>query len=1005
MTKAILWKKPGGESSRIRFAAGISRKLMLAVGAILAAVLLRAETGLQSEDAVADSGELLPYEAVHALRGVWANLGVSNVFVRTPTPTSMDGVVQVRTEVNLTADAPLRGAFGVSDPASYVDVVQCLPSNALSAVAFSNDLQGAVAAVGCLRDDLPELCKLVDQLKDGLNGVVGGVAAATVPDPGSPLGVGRLFFCGIRGPEGWNALSNAIDHVMDIEPIAPSDGELAAIRLKPGHLYSKLLGGNDPELALVEENGRYHVRCASSAAVRERYAEGRAQGGRLFDNPEFLRCSDGLRDRAGLGFAYVSRDFIPTVVGATSDILNMLRSSLMFDAVWSFSIFELDGERLAVVSQMPRGEENLIESALRCAINATRRWLPQLPELVSFEAEGHLEDTTVVFVNRIMGLANILRQTFCIAGIDYCYRSETAGGREKAGVPETGEEFVSSMFSLQMEPVSEDDVTLLSLIASGAVGENPAERYLPTTAVSAVAFQPDAGMSLSLPVLALQALGHDKAVELIDAAFGSDLDGSDGRSFALAHTVAAGNGEPDVLVVWKIGADLENLKELLDDQWQLEEQGAADNRLLVLRRVSGSEDIQNLRFAFRPKDSMFFMSTSPSLLDQSIEAGVNGVGRLVDGDGFRRAMGNGIAHNTLRYRAGNIFGRSAKRLSGILSGNVPEWLVSQVFGSGLFDLGECGYGVRNGNAFVHYGRAPKRRHDAFRALALAVTRSLGEVLRKSSPYNGETARVFESALTRQDIAAANANGMTTVRVRTATGRSGGETWTFDRKKPLVEDLTMAVDVGKVSEDGGCTYIPCGIALVGICEGPDAGLASIAFERAEATPAFAALMAKGDGGEWSVRLTKGSPSTAKVNVPREAELAIYAAGIRVPSAAFMGWGEGECAPAFSLALNPMETVTIGGEKIPVRPTIGDLSGCGGEVVVAALPFVVGDKTTVTVKAIPGLTYELRRGSTVEAVREDADPAMVANETATNTLVTLTDDKPPADRAFYVIRVTP
>lgn len=49
--------------------------------------------------------------------------------------------------------------------------------------------------------------------------------------------------------------------------------------------------------------------------------------------------------------------------------------------------------------------------------------------------------------------------------------------------------------------------------------------------------------------------------------------------------------------------------------------------------------------------------------------------------------------------------------------------------------------------------------------------------------------------------------------------------------------------------------------------------------------------------------------------------------------------------------------------------------------------------------------LRRGSTVEAVREDADPAMVANETATNTLVTLTDDKPPADRAFYVIRVTP
>ena len=981
------------------------KKLMLTAGAVLAAFLLRADVDLPADGPTVGGDELLPYEIVHTLRGVWANLGVSNVVVRTPTPADVEGAVQVRIEVNLTADAPLRGVFEVTDSASYVDVVQCLPSNALAAAAFSNDLHGAVAAVGRLRDDLPELCAIVDLLEDGLDGVVGGVAAATVPDPGSPLGVGRLFFCGIRGLEGWNALSNALDRVMDLEPIAPSGDELAALRLKPGHLYSKLMGGNDPELALVEENGRYLVRCASSAAVRERYVASRAQGGRLFDNPEFLRCSEGLRDRAGRGFAYVSKDFIPTVVGATTGLLELLRSALMFDAVWSFSIVELDDARLTVVSQMPRGEENLVESALRCAINATGRWLPQLPELVSFESEGRLEDTTIAFVNRIMGLANILRKMFSLAGIDYCYCTETSEGRENAGVREPDEEFVSSMVSLRIGPVAEDDVSLMSLFAAGKAGENPVEAYLPDTLVSAVAFQPDAEKALALPILALEMLGQEKAAILLDAAFCSNLDGTDGRSFALAHTAAPDDGEPDVLIVWKTCAELGNLKGELDDQWELKETGESDDRLLVLRRVSGSEQIQNLRFAFRPKDSMFFMSTSPALLEQALRAGVDGTGRLVDSEDFRQVMGDGIAHNTLRYRAGNIFGRSAKRLSSVLAGNVPEWLVSQVLGSGFFDLGECGFGVRDGDVFAHYGRAPKKRHDAFRTLALAVTRSLGEVLRKSSPYNGEAARVFESAFTRQDIAAADAGGMTSVRVRAGKGRTGGGTWTFDRKKPLVEDLTMAVDVSKVSDEGGCTYIPCGIALVGICEGADAGLMSIAFEQPDALPEIAAQISKENDDSWTVRLAKGSPSAASVSLPREAEPAIYVGDVRVPSAAFVGWGEGERARAFSLVLNPMGVVTIGSEAIPVTPRIGDLAGLGDAGASAALPFVVGDTAAVTVRAIPGLTYELWRGASVGAVREGEDRTVVASETATTTRVTLTDDKPPADKAFYVIQVAP
>ena len=61
-------------------------------------------------------------------------------------------------------------------------------------------------------------------------------------------------------------------------------------------------------------------------------------------------------------------------------------------------------------------------------------------------------------------------------------------------------------------------------------------------------------------------------------------------------------------------------------------------------------------------------------------------------------------------------------------------------------------------------------------------------------------------------------------------------------------------------------------------------------------------------------------------------------------------------------------------------------------------------TVAVKAIPGLKYELRRGVKIGS-GGIIDPALPGDPViATGTRVTLSDDEPPADKAFYVIGVS-
>ena len=159
------------------------------------------------------------------------------------------------------------------------------------------------------------------------------------------------------------------------------------------------------------------------------------------------------------------------------------------------------------------------------------------------------------------------------------------------------------------------------------------------------------------------------------------------------------------------------------------------------------------------------------------------------------------------------------------------------------------------------------------------------------------------------------------------------------------------------------------------------------------------------GEWVVK-PEGNATEVTVTGLAEGETV---AGVRigdyvVPSGAFEGFGTGENANVFSLALNPRGKVTIDGKEIQVTPTIGKLDGEESE------PFTVGEEcVAVTVRAIPGLKYTLRRaGSLTAPVGEDADGTVwgVVDKpvVATEATVTLEDAEPPEGQAFYTIGVS-
>ena len=161
----------------------------------------------------------------------------------------------------------------------------------------------------------------------------------------------------------------------------------------------------------------------------------------------------------------------------------------------------------------------------------------------------------------------------------------------------------------------------------------------------------------------------------------------------------------------------------------------------------------------------------------------------------------------------------------------------------------------------------------------------------------------------------------------------------------------------------------------------------------------------EDGVWVVKPT-GNATEVTITGLAEGETV---AGVKigdyvVPSAAFVGFGAGATEGVFSLALDPEGEVN----GVKVKPIIGELDD--GEGGVATQPFVVGEGgVAVTVKAIPGLKYELlRTGALAAPAAENGGGTVwgVVGEpvVAKDATVTLKDGNPPEGAAFYRVVVS-
>lgn len=112
---------------------------------------------------------------------------------------------------------------------------------------------------------------------------------------------------------------------------------------------------------------------------------------------------------------------------------------------------------------------------------------------------------------------------------------------------------------------------------------------------------------------------------------------------------------------------------------------------------------------------------------------------------------------------------------------------------------------------------------------------------------------------------------------------------------------------------------------------------------------------------------------------------------IPNSVFVG-GD---ATGFSTALNSEGSAQVGSETIKVTPELSEAGDPSG-----VKPFVLADDATVGAKTIPGLTYTLVRQTAPKGGSSEDVDTKVAESARTE----LTDSEKPADKAFYIIRVT-
>ena len=129
-----------------------------------------------------------------------------------------------------------------------------------------------------------------------------------------------------------------------------------------------------------------------------------------------------------------------------------------------------------------------------------------------------------------------------------------------------------------------------------------------------------------------------------------------------------------------------------------------------------------------------------------------------------------------------------------------------------------------------------------------------------------------------------------------------------------------------------------------------------------------------------------PTVAQVGGVADEQIMVRSDGYDITGAFTVSGG--------GIALNPNGVVTIGGETIPVKPTIGELGCFDGE------PFAVGENgASITIRTIPGLFYGFRKGSSLP----DGEFAVLVWAKAERTNLSFTDKSQPEQAAFYDIKV--
>ena len=779
------------------------------------------------------------------VKAIWVNLGITNIVVKEPHASETEDVVHTRIDIETTENSALRKFFDLEpDPDTVIsNIVKYLPANCLMATVCNCDLAWAKEANAALGKEFPDVAALFSAFGDLAEGISGGIATAIVPDSEAKTGLGCKLLAGVKDIEVWHALTNRLMRFNDIVRVdCINDFGDADVYLNPKGVLAELMGGRQPVLSFgscqyyKEDEGKYQIAYHSSTNVYMDeamyvYPKDRADQKLLINDPTFLKCAGPFLKRSQKrGFKYVSPDFVPALGKAALDLLGLPEEILDLEEFWDFSIIETDddreeeGDHILIISRMPRRAQELLEAIGRLGVNLVGNLLPSVKGTVKFDEAYEPSAAAKKHIADLVNTFKSVRETLGVTGLDYRYQPETAQWRVQAGIPETGDEFYATLLSVG---TTDENSAFLRLVAAGEAGENIAENYLPDSAATVWAFQPDAATWIRAVSKVFARLGLEDISDLLAETFPERFDG---HSCAIAITTdetdlrKAEGGElayatPGILVAARAGTD----KSFRTLEWILEGKGwVSENTddLMVLRR-EGEED--GIRLAYSVPEGMLIVATSQKVLDATLAAGLKGSHRLCDSKDFRRVMGTCWPHNTLRYQNDGMLGRLAKQVANIFADVVPEGLITQILGADILNTAEFGVGVKDGNTFFRYGRSPKSSFETSLPLAKAAFQTLAEAAQAVYPYDGTKARVFESVFYRNDIDVADADGWTVKRRR----------WLTDSLSPAfvesdLKDETRVENTKSIQQYDTFTDL----ALFSCKGDAETGILSVAFERDE-----------------------------------------------------------------------------------------------------------------------------------------------------------------------------